>query len=398
MNPDQSKINLLTNACAQTGSYTFGGNVMQAVNAVYNTLKAKSASLSIEKGDYAEGPAKTFEVIYFAGPIEVLYQNSKYSIYIKVLLPPNFPEVAPITSVINIDTNVFMVNKEYAGGLLPDETFAINLFNASQWQFHKNFEAVYFELVSKLGSQFPFFKSSSKVKPQPPKYYPPLVSNFNQGGAGAWSQQGNFNQGQSGWGAQNQGYNQYGNYGQGQQSNFNSGYMPNPSMNRPGNEFQNGPTPQTTSFMNDQVSSLVLAVKSDIQTDKKTLIQLSKLRSENQTLADQYQSYLELLVKQNEKNAQNIAKLNQHRDSIKTVSIDSMIADGSIFKSEDRKSLDLIENLANLRAIEEADKEMQDLFKNDDFRVPFEDVFNMVERLAKQEFTLKSKIIELTKA
>lgn len=80
------------------------------------------------------------------------------------------------------------------------------------------------------------------------------------------------------------------------------------------------------------------------------------------------------------------------------MSIDNMIDNQSIFKPEDRSSLELIESLANLRAIEEADKEMQDLFKNNDLNVPFEEVYNMAEKLAKQEFAIKSKIIQLTKA
>jgi hypothetical protein len=80
------------------------------------------------------------------------------------------------------------------------------------------------------------------------------------------------------------------------------------------------------------------------------------------------------------------------------MSMESMIDNQSIFKAEDRSSLELIENLANLRAIEEADKEMQDLFKNGDLSVSFDEVYNMVEKLSKQEFTIKSKIIQLTKA
>lgn len=80
------------------------------------------------------------------------------------------------------------------------------------------------------------------------------------------------------------------------------------------------------------------------------------------------------------------------------MSMESMIDNQSIFKAEDRSSLELIENLANLRAIEEADKEMQDLFKNGELSVSFDEVYNMVEKLSKQEFTIKSKIIQLTKA
>lgn len=288
-NPDIGKITNLVNACAQTGSYTFGGDAVQASIAVYNALKAKSPSLSIDKGDYAEGSAKTFEVIYFSGPIEVFYSGVKYSIYIKVLLPPNFPEVAPITSVINIDTNVFTVNKDYRNGLLPDETYAIDLFNANQWSFHKNYNAVLSELASKLGSVFPFFKSTDKTKPTAPRYYPPLVSKMNQ--ASGWGNPGNFfNQGppQPQW---NSGFGQPDYYG-GQNSNFG-----NPGQQRPQmNQAPQGPSSAATSFLNDQINSLVLAVKADLQADKKAVAQLANIRSANTGLADQYKAYYVKLV------------------------------------------------------------------------------------------------------
>jgi len=397
-NPDQGRINNYMNMCVQTGSYTFGGNATQAAMAVYNSLKSKSSSLSIEKGDYAENPSITYEVLYFSGPIEVFYSGAKYSIYIKVLLPPNFPEAAPIISVINIDTNVFMVNKEYAKGLLPDETYAIELFNASQWSYHKNFDAIFFELTSKLGSTFPFFKSSNPVRPNPPRFYPPLVSANQMGQQSNWGgNQGGWNQGGGNYNQQFPGGNpQYSNFGGPGQ--YNSNYNSNPSMSRPGGDSQSGPSPQTTSFLNEQVNSLVLAMKSDIQGDKKTLGQLAKLRTENQMLCDQYKNYHDSLLKLNEKNSKNLTKLNSHKESIQAMNIENMIDNQSIFKPEDRSSLELIDNLANLRAIEEADKEMQDLFKNGDLNIPFEEVYNMVEKLAKQEFTIKSKIIQLTKA
>lgn len=293
-NPDHSKINNLMGMCVQTGSYTFGGNANQSAIAVYNSLKAKSSSLSIDKGEYAENPSVTYDVIYFSGPIEIIYSQAKYSIYIKVLLPPNFPEAPPITSVINIDTSVFMVNKEYTKGLLPDETYAIELFNTSQWSYHKSFDAILFELTSKLGSTFPFFKASNPVRPNVPRFYPPLMNanqhgqqnNWagNQGGQGGWNLGGgNFNQQ---YGGGNPPFSNFGGPGQ-----INSNFGPNPSMNRPGGDAQSGPSPQTMSFLNEQVNSLVLAMKSDIQGDKKTLGQLAKLRTENQMLCDQYKNY-----------------------------------------------------------------------------------------------------------
>lgn len=399
-NPDISKITNLVNVCAQTGSYTFGGNAVQASIEVYNSLKAKSASLSIDKGDYAENASKTFEVIYFSGPIEIFYQNSKYSIYIKVLLPPNFPEVAPITSVINIDTNTFTVNKDYKNGLLPDETYAIDLFNGGQWGFHKNFNAVLSELCSKLGSVFPFFKATDRTRPTAPRYYPPLVTNFGQQAPqGGWSKQGtafdNFSQQPGQWGSN---FNQQpGQWGNQPQNNFG----PNLNQQRPagptGPTSSPGPSPGIMSFLSEQVNSLVLAVKADIQADKKAVAQLANIRGENAALSDQYKTYYDNLLSQNKKNNENIKKLTAHKEKLQSLSLETMIKDGSILNTEDRRTMDVVDTLAQLKATEEADKELQDLFKNGDLNVAFDDVYNMVEKMAKQEFTLKSKIIQLTK-
>jgi hypothetical protein len=396
-NPDISKITNLVNVCAQSGSYTFGGNAVQAAIEVYNSLKAKSNSLSIDKGDYAENASKTFDVVYLSGPIDIFYQQSKYSIYIKVLLPPNFPEVAPITSVINIDTNTFTVNKEYKHGLLPDETYAIDLFTASQWGNHKNYNAVIAELGSKLGSVFPFFKATDRTRPQAPRYYPPLVSNFTSPSAGGWNQPGSafgqFNQQPGQWGS-NFNQPQQGYYGNQPQSNFG----PNLNHQRPGGPTGSpGPSPAIVSFLDDQVKSLALAVKAELQADKKTVAQLANIRSENMALAEQYKTYNDNLLSQNKKNNDNIKKLTAHKEKLQSLSMDTMIKDGSILNTEDRRTMDVVDTLAQLKATEEADKELQDLFKNGDLNVAFDDVYNMVEKMAKQEFTLKLKIIQLTK-
>ena len=69
-----------------------------------------------------------------------------------------------------------------------------------------------------------------------------------------------------------------------------------------------------------------------------------------------------------------------------------------MIQAQDKKSEELVETLSTLTAIEEADKTIQDLYKNGDLQVEFEDVFQQVEKLAKQEFALKIKLLQLTKA
>ena len=54
--------------------------------------------------------------------------------------------------------------------------------------------------------------------------------------------------------------------------------------------------------------------------------------------------------------------------------------------------------MANLEAVVVATNGLQEAFKNEELQIGFEDTYLLVEKLAKQEFTLKSKLILLTKA
>lgn len=104
------------------------------------------------------------------------------------------------------------------------------------------------------------------------------------------------------------------------------------------------------------------------------------------------------LLKQNTKNIENTRRLTQFKEQAQSLKFDTLIKDGIIIKSDEKKSDELVDTLANLRTIIEVDKELQDQFKNGDLNVNFEDTLLMVERLAKQEFTLKSKLLQITKA
>ena len=311
---EHMKLVNLMGSCIQSGSYTFGPNAQELAKTILTSLKAKSPSLAVEMGKYSEDHSKSYDVVYFSGPVEVNYSGNKYNIYIKVTLAPNFPESSPIMSVINIDPSVFAINKEYSSGILPDETFQIPLFNASQWANHRNFESVYFELQSKLSSVFPFFRSKLDVKPKPPAFYPPLINRNLNPGFGVPSYGNNpssFGQNQmSNFGGYNQnpgnGYNSYGQYNQGQ---FQGGYQQQQGYNQnshfggnfnqggqhsnfSGSGNQNtGASPQALSFMKDRVNELSFAYKSDIQSDKAVFSKLVSLRMNNRLQKEQDERY-----------------------------------------------------------------------------------------------------------
>lgn len=382
--PDANKVLALINECATTGSYMSGGNVVEAARKVALSFKSKSSALSVGKGDYQENPSRKFDIVYLSGPVEVPYGGTKYSIHLKLILPPTFPEHCPIVSVVNIDPSMFAVNKEYQPGILPDETFAIPTFNGSQWKQHLNFDAVMTELISKLGSQFPLFKTKSVVKPQAPKFYPPLI-----GGYGGNSQNG-FNPPPPGYGGMPSQFPVF--------PNPNQQYQQPPQQQRPpAPATPTGPTPVALRFMSSQVEALAMAVQAEIQTDIKQFSTLSAIRKENKSLYDRSALHNDNLLKLDQANNQRIKNLTAFKDKSQQINMEELLKNGQLVVPQDKRSEEILDTLAQLRSIAEVDHILQDQFKNGDLKVSFEDVYSSVEKLAKQEFTLKSKLQQLTK-
>lgn len=104
------------------------------------------------------------------------------------------------------------------------------------------------------------------------------------------------------------------------------------------------------------------------------------------------------LLELNNKTFENVQKLEEYKNQTTAIKLDILIESGSLIKPVDKKSEELLDALANLEAVELANKELQEQFKNGDTSIGFDEVFSLVEKLAKQEFTLKAKLIQLTKA
>ena len=67
-------------------------------------------------------------------------------------------------------------------------------------------------------------------------------------------------------------------------------------------------------------------------------------------------------------------------------------------KSQDERSAQLVETLANLDAVVAATNCLQEAFKNEELQIGFEETYQLIEKLAKLEFGHKQKLIQLTKA
>jgi hypothetical protein len=303
--PDTVKLINLANECRRNGAYLSARD--DQMTTIYNFIKTKSAAITIDKGSYAEDLNSYYFVVYFTCPIDVFYQNTKYSIYIKVLIPPSFPQYPPILSIINIDPVLFTINPVYAKDLLPDETFAVTkLVSADNWAFSNSFPLLLEEMIAKLSQVFPFFRTQKQVpKAEPPKFYPrpalkpqanQFVSNFgapvNDFGYGSPAMPSQFNQQQF-----------YGNPGSqmnnGQppyyQNAYNNGYSnnqynPNQPMQPPA-PVNTGPSSQTLSTMGEILNGMVISLKKEMDQEKECFKELSRKRTENKLICSQSHRY-----------------------------------------------------------------------------------------------------------
>lgn len=96
-------------------------------------------------------------------------------------------------------------------------------------------------------------------------------------------------------------------------------------------------------------------------------------------------------------NNQRLKSLTDFKDKSQKISLEELLRNGQLIKPQDKRSEEILDTLAQIRTLAEVDHILQEQFKNGDLQTPFDDVYNMVEKLAKQEFSLKLKLQQLTK-
>jgi phosphopantetheinyl transferase (holo-ACP synthase) len=100
----------------------------------------------------------------------------------------------------------------------------------------------------------------------------------------------------------------------------------------------------------------------------------------------------------NDKNNQHISNLKQYEAEVSKKSLHKLMEEGQIVQPEDKKSELMMETLSTLFSLKEAQKELIEQFKNGDVNVGFDDIYTIIDKLAKQEFEHRYKLLQLVKA
>lgn len=154
--------------CRQfTGSYPIFPNLPfkteDLIKTIYHIVKGRSSNMELKTTQYAESTG-TKNVVYIGVCLPIKYKGNVYSVYSKIVFPPNFPLVPPIFSILNINENQFEVNKKYFSFLLPDKTYEVKLMSSKYWKQGFDFNALLNEFCNNLGLNFPFFKTNNPRK------------------------------------------------------------------------------------------------------------------------------------------------------------------------------------------------------------------------------------------
>lgn len=152
----------------------------QLINSAYFTTAQISSNNEVKTQIYPEMNGFNKKVLYIKVALPIIYKNSKFSVYSKIVFPPNFPMVPPIFSVINVNPQTFDVNKLFVNYVLPDESYEVKLLGALHWINGFEFKGLLTEFMQTLGQNFPFFKRKFGYNPNVPKrvYYDPRYNDL----------------------------------------------------------------------------------------------------------------------------------------------------------------------------------------------------------------------------
>lgn len=410
---DKQKLSSIINNSVSTGSYTMGNNTLQQAHQVFDIMKIKSPTMSVGDGTYSEEGSPIYKVAFLTGPVDVKYQNANYAIYIKVLLPPGFPRQAPILSVINIDQSTFTINREYQGGLLPDETYKINLQSGNNWASFQNFDIMLTEMLNKLGSVFPFFRASANQlrRGAPPRHYPRSeLATFGSNPSGQQQMQYGSNMG----GMPHMGSPMQSNFGQpfggGMGMHQMNGMPPNPnsymyqnqgqgqSMNTQNNNQAPAQTDAHYKFIKEQALSLNQAIKMELNSDKKNFVEMATLVKENNNLSKQSEKFVKDLIQLNESNVNTKESLDNFKVQAQSIQVEKAILDGSLFNFANSAQMETLRLLSELESIREVSSDLVHIYIDGEpnNNIGFDEIADSVINLAKKEFTCKVKLNKMS--
>lgn len=307
----------------------------------------------------------TFDVVSLCGGLPVMYRGNRYDVYTKVCFSPGFPTEYPIVSVMNIDPNRFKISDFYSVNALPDGTFEIPLNSAKSWQYTMQFNPILSEVHATLGSNFPFFKNNG----QPPNYVTPRTyedrklsdKKPNQHVPAPQPPQNRNNQ---------QNTNQFG-----------------------GNNFQQPAQldGNTEKHAKNDLEVLADSLKIDVDSVSDNIrVMLEKdqeIKMRNDIL-DKQKGEVDAMKRKVEKD---ISGLTAYYDANNSKVLDENVIN-DIWHPNSEHGIQCIETLAKVTSCEDVHKMFYEMYEDDRLQLSFVDAKKVIDKMAREEFTVKSKL------
>jgi len=318
----------------------------------------------------------TFDVVTLCGGLPVMYRGNRYDVYTKVCFSPGFPMEYPIVSVMNIDPSRFKISDFYSVNALPDGTFEIPLNSVKSWQYTMQFNPILSEVHATLGSNFPFFKNNG----QAPNYNMPRTyedrklsdkkpQHQNTNPQPPVMPQNNFNPNQQ----SNNQFNQFGGNNFQQQSQLDG---------------------NTEKHAKNDLEVLADSLKIDVDSVSDNIrLMLEKdqeIKMRNDIL-DKQKGEVDAMKRKVESD---INGLTAYYDANNSKTLDEHVIN-DIWHPNSDHGKQCIETLAKIASCEEIYKMFYEMYEDDKLQLSFEDAKKVIDKMAREEFTAKSKLREL---
>ena len=394
------------------------------MNAAYFSIAQISSNNEVKTQVYPEMNGFNKKVVYVKVALPIIYKGSKFSVYSKVVFPPNFPMVPPIFSVINVNPQTFDVNKLFINYVLPDESYEVKLLGSLHWIKGFDFKSLLKEFMDTLGQNFPFFKRRHGYNPNVPKrvYYDPryndlgtkfpfdydlvnISSMSNQTNYNNYNQNNNnrdqpYNQNNNHQSNYNQNNNHQSNYNQ--NNNHGSKYNQN-NNNRDQSYNQNTYNPNNNNYQREQnknqykderpirntLNIMKDSITSDLNSYEKNLDFLIQKKDELQIKTNQIKKQHDLLLAAKSLLEKECPKLENEYKKYNEKELDDKTIEKLIdFNDEKQKKLFILQN--DLKGNLDCQLFLVDGYLEEELG-EYKDVVHEMNKLWSEEFDIKLK-------
>lgn len=345
---------------------------------IFDELQRQSPMFAVQMSQY---PSKfspgLYQVVTFCGNLPIMYKNVRYDVYTKVTLSPGFPHEYPILSIMNIDAQKFSVTDKYSGYACPDGTFEVVLQSSSNWAYSQQFGVLLAELHQVLGTNFPLYKNHSGQPQyvQKPDLYENRAGIMAVMGPPAGHGGNSFNPPSQNWANNSGEQNQNSNPGPGRQNVAQPARL-EPKLERSAKE-ELGVLSDTLQV---DVSGLTEALRAVLTKNEEIKMRESTLKK--------HESDLERITGTVARDNQALTNYYEQNND-KTLTADVV---EKIFYPATHEGKEIAECLSKVRSLEEASKAIFDLYEDDKLQLGFDDMKKVIEKMAKEEYTVKAKL------